>query len=387
VAAALGENNHGLRFGSTAPSRAASTDRDPGSKTPPLDGLLFVYRLRPFINSDPPHLAAIWRSQPAQRGVLQPISAALLEYGVFSKMHFDPAGLIVALGEDGVPCGFVHAGFGPGDEGASVDTTLGTTHVLMIRGGDVNPALADELLVASEAYLRGRGASVIYGGGINPLNSFYLGLYGGSELPGVLQTDAALLSACRRADYREVDRVQIMVCDLASSRPPVSRELRLIKRTTQVLEQIDPPARSWWDASVWGGLQRDCFTLLDKTQNRIVASAAFWDMQPISAGWGQSTAGLYEMYVEPELRRRGYASYILGEAIRTLRRRGIAAIEAQTMAANQAARDFYTKLGFVDVDQGIVFRKDPAGVATPPMDVVAVKEGSGYRVQYQAARP
>jgi hypothetical protein len=42
-------------------------------------------------------------------------------------MHFDPAGLIVATDGDGAPCGFVHAGFGPGDDGAAVDSTLGTT--------------------------------------------------------------------------------------------------------------------------------------------------------------------------------------------------------------------------------------------------------------------
>ncbi len=320
-----------------------------------------MYRLRAFRNTDPPQLAAIWRSQPPQRGVLQPVSAPLLEYGVFSKMHFDREGLIIATNGD-QPVGFVHAGFGPNDDGKSLDTTLGTTHLLMVQGGEQNTGLADELLAASEQYMRGRGAQVLYAGGINPLNSFYLGLYGGSEIPGVLHTDAVLQGAATRAGYRELDRVRILQCDLARVRPPVSRELRLIKRTTQLIEKIDPPPKSWWEACVWGSLQRDVFSLYDKAQNRVVASASFWDMQPLSAGWGMCAAGLLDLYVDPPLRRRGYASYLLGEAIRILRRRGVGTIEAQSMGANEPARDFYLKFGFTEIDYGIVYRKE----AMPP---------------------
>ena len=305
-------------------------------------------------------MAAIWRGQPPQRGLLQPVTAPLLEYGVFSKLHFDRHGLIVAL-RDERPVGFVHAGFGPSDDGLSLDTSMGTTQILMVEPAERETTLADELLAHSEEYLRSRGATVIYAGGVNPLNSFYLGLYGGSEIPGVLQSDVLLQTACRRRNYREIDRVQILQCDLARVRPPVSRELRLIKRTMQAVEVIDPPPDTWWEACVWGSLQRDCFQLVETATGRIVAWAAFWDMQPLSAGWGMSTAGLFELYVPPELRRRGYASYLIGEAIRVLRRRGIATIEAQTMASNEAATAYYTKLGFTEIDHGIIFRKD----ATP----------------------
>jgi ribosomal protein S18 acetylase RimI-like enzyme len=72
------------------------------------------------------------------------------------------------------------------------------------------------------------------------------------------------------------------------------------------------------------------------------------------------TAGLSELYVDPPLRRRGYASYLLGEAVRILRRRGVSTVEAQTMGANEAARAFYTKFGFTEIDHGVVFRKDSA---------------------------
>jgi ribosomal protein S18 acetylase RimI-like enzyme len=103
------------------------------------------------------------------------------------------------------------------------------------------------------------------------------------------------------------------------------------------------------------------FQLVESSTGNVVAEASFWDMQPLSAGWGMSTAGLFELYVPPEMRRRGYASYLIGEAIRILRRRGVATIEAQTMASNDAATAYYAKLGFLEIDHGIVFRKDGPG--------------------------
>src|SRR5690349_4420585 len=183
-------------------------------------------------------------------------------------MNFDREGLIVAT-RDEVPYGFVHAGFGPSEDGNSLDRSLGTTHVLMVQndGQAGDGSLANELLARSEEYLRGRGASVIYAGGINPMNSFYLGLYGGSEIPGVLQTEAL------HRGYREIDRVRIMQCDLVRIRPPVSRELRAIKRTTQLVEKIDPAPKTWWEACVWGSLQRDVFSLVDRSHN-VVATAS-----------------------------------------------------------------------------------------------------------------
>ena len=102
-----------------------------------------VYHFRPFRNSDPPRLAEIWRSQPPQRGILQPVSAPMLEFAVFSKAHFDRNGLIVAE-RDGVPVGFAHAGFGPNEDGTGLDKSIGTTHMLMMKAGDQPPSSACE---------------------------------------------------------------------------------------------------------------------------------------------------------------------------------------------------------------------------------------------------
>src|SRR6188508_1957332 len=103
------------------------------------------------------------------------MTAAILEQLVFSKPYFDPEGLIMLLSDER-PIGFVHAGFGANDDQSGLATDTGTTYQLMLRADRRNDALADELLTRSEEYLRGRGAKVIYAGGIRPLNAFYLGL-------------------------------------------------------------------------------------------------------------------------------------------------------------------------------------------------------------------
>ena len=92
-----------------------------------------MYNFRPFRNSDPPHIAEIWRDQPPQRGLMQPVTPGILEQLVFSKPYFDPDGLIVVL-SDKRPIGFVHAGFGANEEETDIDTSMGTVYQLM-RGG------------------------------------------------------------------------------------------------------------------------------------------------------------------------------------------------------------------------------------------------------------
>jgi ribosomal protein S18 acetylase RimI-like enzyme len=315
-----------------------------------------VYQFRPFLNSDPPQLAEIWRSQPPQRGIVQPMSATLLDQFVFSKPYFEREGLIVAV-RDGRPVGFVHAGFGPNDDRTALSTDLGTTHLLMLHSDSVDAALADELLARSEAYLEHRGAKVLYAGGIRPLDGFYLGLYGGSEIPGVLATDLVLGDAARRNGYREIDRVLVLRRDLGRLRPAVTWEQRRLRRMATCREQYCRAPASWWEACTTGAFERLDFFLENSTSSQPLASVSFWDIEPLSTSWRVPTAGMFDLHVAPEARRQGLATYLLGEAFMRLRNRGIVLVEAQTMRGNTPALAMYQKLGFETVDHGYVFRK------------------------------
>jgi ribosomal protein S18 acetylase RimI-like enzyme len=315
-----------------------------------------VVEFRPFQNTDPPHLAEIWRSQPTQRGVMQPMSAMLLEQFLFSRPYFDPAGMIVAVRDD-KPIAFVHAGFGPNDEGTALETDCGTTYLLMIENGTTDFALADDLLNQSEMYLRDRGATVLYGGGIRPLNGFYLGLYGGSELPGVLDTDPVQAEAFRRRGYHAIDRVVIMRRNLADFRAAVTRESRQLRRTVASGESYSPPSANWWEACTTGAFERIDFYAQSIDTTQVLGKVSFWDVEPLSSGWGIPTAGMFDLEIAPESRRKGIATFLLGEAFNRLKNRGIVNVEAQTMQGNTAALAMYSKLGFETTGYGEVFRK------------------------------
>jgi ribosomal protein S18 acetylase RimI-like enzyme len=217
--------------------------------------------------------------------------------------------------------------------------------------------LSAELVQRAEQYLRRRGAKVLYAGGIQPLGGFYLGLYGGSELPGVLASDP-LARVLPELGYRTIDRVDILQRDLASFRPVISREQRMLGREARITEDSSPAPASWWSACMTSGVECTRFHVVGNADNSLLASATFWDMEPLASGWGLHAAGLLELLVEPAHRRRGIATYLIGEAFKELRTRGVSLIEAQTMRDNVAAVQLYEKLGFSQVDCGYVFRKD-----------------------------
>jgi ribosomal protein S18 acetylase RimI-like enzyme len=197
----------------------------------------------------------------------------------------------------------------------------------------------------------------MYAGGIRPLNPFYLGLYGGSELPGILESDQHACTLYREANYREIDRVIVLQCDLTRFRPVTSRQQLTIRRQTLVSVTRDVPTRSWWQASTEGALERTQFALTDRRDATVVASATFWNIEPLASMWGRHAAGLLEFSVAESRRRQGLATYLLSEALRQLRGEGVTIVEAQTMQQNTAALQFYRKMGFADVDRGIVLRK------------------------------
>jgi ribosomal protein S18 acetylase RimI-like enzyme len=316
-----------------------------------------VYTFRPFRNSDPPHLADIWREQPPLRGRFPAMTSMILEQLVFAKPFFDPTGMIIALC-DGKPVGFVHAGFGASDDEQSVSRDSGTIYMLMVRDTHRDSTLADELVRQAEAYLKHSGAQVLYAGGLRPLNAFYLGVYGGSELPGVLAGDTVFVEACRRNDYREIDRVVVLQRDLAGFRAPINRSQRQLRRELEILAQPSPQANSWWSAVTMGGFESTRYSAGPLRGGVTLGELWCWEIEPLSTGWGPATAGVYGLHITAERRRQGIATFLLSEVFGELSKRGIARVEAQTMQQNLPAVALYKQLGFEQLDEGIMWRKN-----------------------------
>ena len=315
-----------------------------------------MFQFRTFGNTDPPLLADIWRSRGGQSGLSGSISVDLLEQYVFSRPYFDYKGLILAF-EDDRPVGFAHAGFGPNHSGADLSTELGTTCIVLVRPDCSETKVAAGLLKQSEQYLVGHGAKVIYGGAIAPLNAFYLGLYGGSELPGVLQSDEVARNIYNAAGYKEIDRTIIFQTDLHSFRAPISRQLMQIRRRMTVRTTVDQPTKTWWEACTLGNFDLTRYELVPRGKTSPVAHAVIRNMDPTALAGTGGAVGLIDLQVDRAHRRQGLVSFLLGEIFHQLGRQGVTRVEAQTMQHNSAGVGLYRKLGFREIDQGIVFRK------------------------------
>lgn len=316
-----------------------------------------MLRFRPFLNSDPPLLTAIWRGCVGRRGLAQPITTAMLDQLVLAKPYFDRAGLFLAL-DGNVPIGFVHAGFGPSDDESALSTELGVIVMLLVVAHPEETAIAGRLVAMAEDYLRSRGSKVIYGGGVRPLVPFYWGLYGGSELPGILDSDPQVQTVFRTAGYREIGRTVILHRELSGFRPLVDRQQMQIRRSTELITVVDPPPRSWWQACTMDQCERTLFSLRPHGGGEPIAEMTCWNIEPFSAPWGVRASGLIDLQVADNHRRRGVATYVVGETLRQLQEQSFALVEAQTMETNSSAIALYRKLGFKQVDSGVVFRKD-----------------------------
>jgi GNAT superfamily N-acetyltransferase len=319
-----------------------------------------MLQYRTFCNTDPPVLASIWRSRQGQPGLVPSVSSDVFDQLVLGKPYFDAQGLIIAR-EDDRPVGFAHAGFGPTEAEDAISTELGVTCMLIVRPDCPEAEVAAGLLERCEDYLHRHGAKVLYGGAIRPLNPFYLGLYGGSELPGVLESDAVAQQAYRVHGYREIDRTCILQRDVATFHPAVSRQHMQLRRNTVVEVIVDPPARSWWEACTLGDFDLTRFQLTARGGGPAMAWAMVRNLQSTGAYGPACAAGLIELEVLPECRRQGLAGFLLAEVFRQLGPQGVALVEAQTMQHNTAGLALYQKLGFQQVDQGVVFRKEGGG--------------------------
>ncbi|MCA9266620.1 MAG: N-acetyltransferase [Planctomycetales bacterium] len=314
-------------------------------------------RFRPFLNSDPPAIARVWSAQPPQRGQAERVSARMLNALVYSKPYFDRHGLIVAEDNVGRVIGFVHAGFGPNEQRTDIGTDMGVVCALMVSPSVDYDPVASGLLHEAEQYLRSRGAKLIYAGGISPLNPFYLGLYGGSELPGILASDARTLEFFLQRQYEVIDRCVVFHRSLGSFRSPIDRKQLQIKRRYRVEADSQYVAQGWWEACTSPPTDTTRYELMEKGKRTPCGSVLAWSIEPLSHQWGQCAVGVYQVTIEHTLHRQGLATFLNVQALTQMQLSGVRLVEAQTMVHNTAAIGLYEKLGFERVDEGCVLRR------------------------------
>ena len=287
---------------------------------------------------------------------MQPMSTPIFEHLVLSKPYFDRHGLIIAE-HNGQPVGFVHAGFGPNANRTEIATETGVTCMLQTTPEVASTDLRSRLLVEAETYLRGRGATTLLGGGVTPYTPFYLGLYGGSDLPGVLDSDALFSGPFVQQGYEEASRYVLMSCKLDLMRTPYDRRQRQLARDYDVEVNLDHQFDTWWDACTLGQTEHTCFQLIARGDGSTCGSVIFWDLEPLASGWGVQAVGLCRLQIRSSRRHEGLGTLLISQALKKLQDAGISLVHVQVPCDNEPGCKLFRKLGFEEIDRGVSFRK------------------------------
>ncbi len=307
-----------------------------------------VIRFRPFLNTDVPHIVNIWRQQQRFKGFFSAINSEWLDLMVLSKPYFEHSGLILAIDEQagGTPVGFIHAGFGPNESLSDMDSQAGILSQLKVVPREDDSQIAGGLINHAIHYLQQRGATSVEIGSKFPHAPFYLGLYGGSRVPGIMHDDLIARFALQDRGFGYDDEVLLMKLELAGFRPNVDRDQMALRRQYQVKTTEDPMETSWWECCLFSHSERVRFTLHSKTNSAPIGAVCFWDMLPIASEFGMSCRGLYDLHIAPEFRRRGMATFLINEALKGLKQLGIVQVEVQVRHSDIASLQFFDKLGF-----------------------------------------
>jgi ribosomal protein S18 acetylase RimI-like enzyme len=315
-----------------------------------------VIHYRTFRNDDPPGLVKVWNEAFTGRGAVPlPTPSALEEY-VFAKPYFDRAGLIVAL-DDREPAGFAHAGFGPNAEGSALSTSVGVVCALGVRPAYHRRGIGTELLRRCEAYLAGRGAATIYAGPMPPNDPFYLGLYGGSESAGFLESDPAADPFLLRRGYLRHRASRVLHRRLDGPVSASDPRFLSIRRRYELVAQPRRGASGWWREAVLGPIELLDVLLRDKATGEVAARAAAWEMLGFCQRWGAPAVGIIDLGVREPLRRQGLARFVLVHLLRHVQEQFFSLVEVQADERNAAALALYHSLGFEPVDRGHSYRK------------------------------
>ena len=303
----------------------------------------------------------LWRSQPVFRGLHSSLTAADLELHVFSKPYFERDGFIVAehtnsKGEAEI-LGFVHASFDVQPDLSDLNRSIGVISQLRMAKCENSHAIEDQLLAMAQSYLVANGAREIWFGSRFPQAPFYLGLYGGSRVPGVMEEDVAVVEALKRNGFDEQTKIAVMQRELGQIKSVTGRKQLMARRNYLINAIADPIEKSWWECCTLGMAERDRFTIGRKKDNHVAGTVSYWDLQPLGSYIHSNCRGLYDLNVNEEDRRSGLASFLVCESMKRLASQGVTLVEAQTEVANESSIRLFEKLEFTTVTHGVQFRK------------------------------
>lgn len=320
---------------------------------------MIVYRA--YRNTDPPGLADVWNEAATGRGAIPVRNPALLERWMFSKPYFEANSLAVAedVAENGERkiVGFSLAAFAPNDEQTKLDTTYGIVCCTVVRPSHRKQGIGRELLSRSEAYLAERGAMHTVYGSQWPINPHLFGLYGGSNSPGVLDSDADAKPFLAKFGYQPADSVVVFQRQLDQPFSMVDTRIPLLRRRYDIQLLKSAAIASWWQECIWNTLEPAEFRVIDKLTGIPAARAIAWELEGFGWRWNAPSAGIIDVQVRPDLRQQGLAKMLVFHIMKFLQDQFFGIVELQVRSDDPAAVGLCKGLGFEQVDVGFVYRK------------------------------
>ncbi len=308
---------------------------------------------RTFLNTDLPGIVHVWKQQRPQRAIAQTMFANQMERCVLAKPFFDPAGLILALQGEKL-LGFVHCGFGPNQDKSDLDYQRGIICLLLTIDGPGQKEVCNQLIALGEEYLAERGGKIALTGTDFPYSPFYLGLYGGSNVPGILSDNEAVIEVFESRGYEHQMRVLVMQRSLHDFRAVLDRKQTSVRRSFRIEQDQDPLSQNWWEACTLGNANRSVFHLIERNSGKSQGNISYWDMEPLARNWGVRAMGLFDLTIDEEARQAGLGTFLVGESLRTMQQQAINLVEAQVADDNLAALNLFEKMGFEANDTGSV---------------------------------
>jgi ribosomal protein S18 acetylase RimI-like enzyme len=316
-----------------------------------------VIHYRTFRNTDPPGLVEVWNAAFTGRGAVRLPGCLWMEFFLFSKLYFDPEGLIIALADRQV-VGFAWTGFGPNASESALDPSRGVVCLLGVAPPYRRHGIGSELLRHAEMYLRSRGSQQLCAGPRYPLNPYTFGLYGGSNSPGFLESDPLARPFFLHHGYTVESSCLVFQRSLQSPLNVVDGRFAAHRLRYEICTY---PFRrtTWWQECVLGPVELYEYRLQDKLTGQSAARALLWEMETYVPSWKQHAVGIIDIAVAPQIRRQGLAKFLLTGMLRFLQDQFFNVVEVQLQADNTAGINLLRGLGFEQVDVGHVYRKSP----------------------------
>ena len=320
-----------------------------------------MVEFRPFQNSDPPRVRAVWQAAGLGRGAATNVDNEAFDFCNYSQPYFDPEGLILAIepGPDGQPqaVGFVHAGFAATADGSRLDRTRGVICAIAVRPEARRRGIGRQLLARAESYLTQRGATQLAAGPSRLADPFFFGLYGGSRPSGFLESDPLASVFFTALGYSPGPRHGIYQRDLTNDRDPANFRIVSIRRKSELRIDENPHQPSWWWYTHIGRLDSINFQLVPRGGGDTLAELTAVGLDLFVPTWHERVVGLCDLAVRADLQGKGYGQTLVIEVLRRLRLEMVTRAEIHSAESMKGVREVIAATGFERVDTGVVYEK------------------------------